>query len=472
MINPFFRIVSLLALVVALNFLFVSAVHAQVTAITLDNGLRIITAESHVVPIVAVDAWVRAGTRREKPGQPAVAHFLEHLLFKGTPTHPDEESVDGTIEDLGGTLDAATSYDWAHFYTEVPASGASQAIALIGDILEHASLKASSVEEERPIILDEISRDNDDPLASLTVSARGLFYTPNSAYSKSITGTIDQAKAVTREQILDFYNTYYVPNNITIVVSGDVTPAEVQKAVSDQLGTWKKSTSLPEDSQTQRSAYQTPAEGQPTVRKSLVQKDANESYAVYAFAAPSVKDQPDAWNMDVLLTLLGQGGNNRLTTDLKIKTHLVDTVATDFLTQKDPGILTISVSMPTENIDSAQDEIMNEIQELRTNPVSAGELAAAKNGLRANYLFDVDTDSGRADSLGFYDTIDTYQYDVDYLKHIAGVTAADVQRAAQKYLDPNDFALVLQVPPSDVSTARANEDGASLILAADKAASN
>jgi predicted Zn-dependent peptidase len=468
MINLLTRGTFSVALLFVLTIVSSPAALSQVTATTLDNGLRVITAESHAVPIVAVDAWVRAGTRREKPGQPGVAHFLEHLLFKGTPTHPDEESVDGSIEDLGGTLDAATSYDWAHFYTEVPASGYPQAIALIGDILQHASLKPSSIEEERPIIEDEISRDDDDPLTSLSNTARSLFYTPGSAYGRTITGSIDQVKAVTRDEVADFYNTYYVPNNVTLIVSGDVTPVEVQKVVVDQLGTWRKSPNLPEDGDAQRSTYQLPTEGQSTIHKSLTQKDADESYAVYAFSAPSVKDQPDAWDMDVLLTLLGQGGNNRFTRDLKIKEHVVDTISADYLTQKDPGILTISASMPTSNVDAVQAAILDEIQQLRSIPVSESELQAAKNALRANYLFDVDTDSGHADSLGFYDTISTYDYDVDYLKHIAEVSPADVQKAAQKYLDTNAYTVVLQVPQSDVSTASALPGAARVILAADR----
>jgi len=471
MFNQIARFTWVVAALFFLLPLLAKPASAQVTEVTLDNGLRVIVFESHAVPIVAVDAWVRAGTRRETQGQPGVAHFLEHLLFKGTPTHPDEESVDGTIEDLGGSLDAATSYDWAHFYTEVPATGYGQAISLLADILQHASLTSNSIEEERPIILDEISQNSSDPLTSMEDTVRGLIYTSDSAYSRSITGTADQVQAVTRDQIVAFYNTYYVPNNTTLVVSGDVNTGDVVKFAMAQFGAWAKSTTLPVDGDTQRSSYLIPTDDSSRIRKTLLQQDGSESYVVMGFPAPSVTDQPDAWDMDVLLTLLGQGGNNLLTTDLKIKGQLVNTIGADYLTQKDPGILTISASLPTANVQAVQDAILVEIKKLRTNLISDQVLMAAKNALKANYLFDVDTDSGHADSLGFYDCIDSYQYDVDYLKNIDAVTAADIQRIAQKYLDPESYAVVLQVPAPDVSTARAPIASDSVQFAQDRVSS-
>src|SRR5579883_2914984 len=121
---------------------------ADVSSVTLPNGLRIITSPSQMVAICAVDVWVRAGTRRQPIDQQGVAHFLEHLLFKGTPTRPSETEIDGAIEDLGGSLDAATSYDWAHFYTVVPSSGFETALDILSDALQHANISSQAVENE------------------------------------------------------------------------------------------------------------------------------------------------------------------------------------------------------------------------------------------------------------------------------------------------------------------------------------
>jgi zinc protease len=454
------------ALIATLTVLISLPAYAQVTEMTMDNGLRVVVAESHAVPIVAVDVWVRAGTRREKPDEPGVAHYLEHMIFNGTPLHPTEESVDGSIEDLGGSIDAATSYDWAHFFTEVPTSGYSAATALLADVLEHSTLDADAVESERQIILDEIDRASDDPGENLQDTARSLIYDSQSAYARPITGTSDDVKAVTRDEIVTFYKTYYVPNNVTVVISGDVTTAEAQTAVKQAFGDWKESDTLPDDSTSNVSAYVPTSGTAPAAVKRLIQNDANESYLVMAFHAPPVCDTPDAWDMDVLLTLFGQGGNNRLNTELKVKQNLVTSIQADYLTQHDPGILTVTASMPTANVDAVQVGILDQIQQLRTTQIGSAELTAAKLALKASYLFDVDTDSGHADSLGFYDMIDSYQYDADYQSHIDSVTSADIQRIAIKYLDPSSYTLVLQVPPSDPITASSNSLS-SLVLASD-----
>ena len=461
----YIRSIQALLLVVLIWSIYPSCASAQVTETTLDNGLRVIVAESHAVPIVSIDIWVKAGTRRETSDEPGVAHFLEHLLFKGTTLHPSEESVDGSIEDLGGSLDAATSYDWAHFYTEIPSSGCPDAVALLADVMQHSTITPDSVDQERPVILDEINRASNDPGESLEDTARSYMYTGSSAYARPITGTADEVRAITRDQIAAFYKNYYVPNNVSVVISGDVSEADAVQYVVQSFGGWKRSDTLVDEGTADISTYAHQTSGTPAVYKKLIQSNADESYLVMAFKAPSVANTPDAWDMDVLLTLLGQGGNNRLNTDLKIKKHLVTQVEADYLTQRDPGLLTISASMPTSNVDDVESALLDEIVQLRTTPVGVQELEAAKLALKASYLFDVDTDSGHGDSLGFYDSIAGYEYDVNYLDNINSVTAADIQRVAQTYLDPDSYTLVLQVPPSDPVTA-SSPDRTHIIMAA------
>jgi predicted Zn-dependent peptidase len=252
---------------------------------------------------------------------------------------------------------------------------------------------------------------------------------------------------------------------MTVVVTGDFDTSAVEKVVADQFGSWKRSTMLPDDGDAKRSAYEELLPGQSPIKESVSQKESDESYMVMAFNAPSVTDTPDAWEMDVLLTLLGQGGNNRLNSELKLKQHLVNTISADYLTQKDEGVLTVSVSMPTSNVDAVQTGVLNQISLLRDTPVSDAEVQSAINSLKASYLFDVDTDSGHADSLGFYDSIDSYMYDVNYLSRISVVTPADVQRIAQKYLDPNSYTVVMQIPPADASTAKDSSAKSSHLIA-------
>jgi zinc protease len=158
--------------------------------------------------------------------------------------------------------------------------------------------------------------------------------------------------------------------------------------------------------------------------------------------------------MDVLLTMLGQGPGNRLDTQLHRKRHLVDTVSADFLTQRDPGLLTVTATFTTGNLGIAEAAILDQVKLLRDNRVSDQDLTAAKMALQSSYLFDVQTDSGHADALGFYDMIDSYQYDVDYLTHVMAVTPEDLQRVARTYLNIDAYTDVSLVPPTDSMNAR------------------
>ena len=171
------------------------------------------------------------------------------------------------------------------------------------------------------------------------------------------------------------------------------------------------------------------------------------------FHAPSVKDQPDAWTMDVLLTYLGQGGNNRLTLDLQRKRKLVTNVNANYLTQHDPGSLSITAECDPSNVDAVKQALLDEVQSLRDKPLSDADLAAAKHALLASYLFDAQTNSGRAGALGFYAVIDSARYDTDYIANFEKVTAAQVQSVAQKYLNPQAYTLVTLQPRTDPITA-------------------
>jgi len=415
---------------------------------TLTNGLRVITAPNHAVGLVAIDAWVRAGVSRQSVSGSGVAHYLEHVLFTGTTSRPREETIDGAIEDLGGSLNAATSYDWAHFYVVVPSANFGSALAVLGDVLQHATIDDKNVQAERPIILNEVARQLDNPEQLMLAEVRKLAYGSKQAYGGMVTGVPQDVQAITHDQVLGFYKANYVPNNISLVVTGDVTSDQVQQEAIKVFGSWSASTDV-----TPPAAPKVLT--QTSIHRSILRRGVGSSYMTISFFAPSVADKPDTWVMDVLLTLLGQGGNNRLDRSLHKSLHLVDNVSADYLTQRYQGLLTISCSFPTGNPDGVESSIIDQIKNLRDQPVSAKELQGAKDSLLASYLFDVQTDSGRADALGFYDMIDTYQYDVDYVDHFQSVTAADVQRIAQKYLTPDAYNIVEIIPYSAPDNAAA-----------------
>jgi zinc protease len=411
----------------------------------LANGLRVVVAPRHTVAITAIDIWVRAGTRRQAPGDEGVAHYLEHLLFQGTPTRPDENDIDGAIEDLGGTLDAGTSWDWAHFYTVVPSDSFESALGVMADAIQHASITQASVDSERSVIEDEIDRAGDDTGQFADQAERALFFGPDNPYGGSITGVERQVASIRRDQILDFYHKWYVPSNVVVVVAGDVTPDRAYAAAQTSFGSWKGDPAPAETTLT------VPAID--TAVHQVINRPSSDSYLVIGWPAPSVLTKPDAWVTDVLLTYLGQGGHNVLDDDLRVSKHLVTSISSDYLTQRDEGILTIDAEFPTENYAQVRDVILDHVRAVRDRPMTDDQLADAKQQLIASYLFDAETVSGKADALGFYEMIDSYQYDVDYIDHIKSVTSAQVQDLARRYLNPDVYVITEVVPPDDPENA-------------------
>lgn len=403
---------------------------------TLANGLQVLVAPNTNADLVTVDIWIGAGTRRETADTNGAAHFIEHLIFKGTPTR-EPGAIDAAIEDLGGTLNAATSYDWAHFYVTVAASDAPAALSVLADAVMHASLRQADMDIERNVILSERARQLASP-AERTREEAGALLFPTDPYGRPLLGTPDNITNMTRQTVLDFYHANYVPSNVTLVLSGNITPETGRAIATQAFGDWP---ARPVPPQT------VPAEPFPTeARAETLPGGGAQATMTLAWRAPAVSDQPDAWIMDVLLTYLGQGGNNKLDTDLRRKQKLVTTITANYLTQRDPGLLTVTAACAPGRVSDTRRAILQDIAALRDAPLPPADLSAAKRALLASYLFDSQTDSGRAGALGFYNTINTYTYDTEYIPHVLSVTGEQIQAVARRYLNPDIYTQVTILP--------------------------
>jgi zinc protease len=409
----------------------------------LENGLRVLVAPSSSADLVTLDMWMDAGTRRETAANNGAAHFLEHLLFKGTPTRPPGQ-IDADIEDLGGTMNAATSYDWAHFYVTVASGDADAALSVLGDAIMHAAIRPADMDAERPVILSEMFADANTPSEQVADAFNALEF-PDHPYGRPIVGTPELVSQMPRQTVYDFYKTYYVPGDATLVISGNIMPDQALAIARKEFGNWPARPFPPD-----RDLPETP---QNDIQTKTMSGTGPDAYLTLGFHAPSVQQQPDAWVMDLLLTYLGQGGNNLLQTDLQNHQKLVTNINANYLTQRDPSSITISAECQPANVAVVTQAILTDIEALRDNPLSTSQLAAAKHALLASYLFDAQTTSGRADALGFYSMIASPEYDTDYIQNFESVTAAQVQAVAQKYLDPHNYTLVTMLPQPNAMTA-------------------
>ena len=414
-----------------------------VTEYTLPNGLQVLVAPSNAADLVTMDVWVGAGTRRETAENNGVAHFMEHLIFKGTPTRKPGD-IDAAIEDLGGTLNAATSYDWAHFYGTVDSADAPAALAILSDALMNSEMRQADMDAEKPVILSEMAREANSATARVNRAFNALCF-PTHPYGRPLLGTAANISNMPRKTVVDFYHTFYAPGNATLILAGRITPEEGLALAKKTFGAWP-ARAVPDDKTL-------PEEPQTEIRARSLTAPVRRGFLQIGFRAPSVRDKPDVWVMDVLMTLLGQGGNNRLEQDLERKKKLVTAINTSYLTQRDPGTMSVTAEFDPGDYDTVSKAILAEIAALRDTPVSPDELAAAKHTLLASYLFDTQTNSGRADALGFYSRIDSYKYDTEYVGNFEAVTPELVQTVARKYLTPDAYTLVTLLPVPDPVTA-------------------
>jgi zinc protease len=413
-----------------------ASINAPVVSVKLDNGLRVIVQKDHSTNLVAVDIWVRAGSINETDDINGTAHFIEHLLFKGTKKRGPGQ-VDMEIESLGASLEAKTGKDWAHFYTTVAKRYLDKSLDVLADVITHPRLDPEDIEHERQVILDEIARSDSDPSKAIIDLAYQTAFTIHS-YKLPILGTRESVSKIKPETITSFYNELYVPENTTIVLVGDITPDEAVVAVKNAFSDFKRK-SLP--------ATTMPKEPERTeqVRK-VVKRNTRLTYLAIAFPAPSIYDLPDVYAMDLLTSYLGTGYQSWLATELKNKKKLAVEVSSDFLSQRAPGLAVLSVAVEPTKVEDAEKAILAKIADLRANPIANSDLDRARRSLEGGFAFDTETFSGRATTLGFYASIGDYELAQSYIPNLRKVTPQDILNLAKKYLDPDRAVIVVLGP--------------------------
>ncbi|GIV18289.1 MAG: peptidase M16 [Armatimonadota bacterium] len=401
---------------------------------TLPNGLRVLVREAHEAPLVTIDLWIRAGSSRETAETNGVAHFMEHLLFRGTAKRGRGE-VDRDIEELGATLNATTSRDWMHLYTTVASRYWQNALEVIADAVQNSALRPEDVEREQMIILDELARAADDPVRDANQRLAELLFQKH-PYRLPVAATRDSIIRIQREQVVEFYRKYYVPNNASLVIVGDVTEAEAFAAAEKLFGKWQKRDITDPDPEPE-SPPDSPRHAQFKVRRGF-------PVVGIGFMAPSVKEVKEVCACDLLLALLGR--RDGLLTRLLVGQGVATRVTTEFLTQRDPGLFSIVVELPEGgNPQQVEAMVVGALQQLAKTPVTEAELARAKREILGEYLFGMETTEGQASTLGFYEMVDTYLFATEYEKNVLAVTAEDVRRVVEKYLNPERRVVVTLV---------------------------
>lgn len=425
------KYILLAAIVICGNSVF--AAGAQM--FKLDNGQTVVIQEVRNNPIVTIDTWIKTGSIDEDDSNNGVAHFLEHLFFKGTKNHEPGE-FDKILETKGAITNAATSKDFTHYYVTIPSKDFDLAMELHADMMMHPLIPRNEMEKERKVVLEEINKDLKAPTRILQENLNSMLYT-NHPYKRKVIGRSDVIETITRDQVLNFYNTHYAPANMITVVIGDVDTNYALERIKEVFNAEnKKQTKI---------IYQ---KEQPlTKQQKKVEYIKTESgYMVIGFRGTSIDDN-DSYALDVLATILGEGRSSVLYQVLKEKKRLAFSVDAGNSTMRDDGIFYVSANFEPDKCKQVQNTIYEEIKKIQEKGVTDEQLNLAKNIIERSTYYSRESITNIATEIGYTMALtnDIKFYD-NYLANIKNVTKEQVKKAANKYLGINKSAVSILLP--------------------------
>lgn len=426
----------------AITIIFIGLVSygADYSSFKLDNGQNVIIKEVHDNPIVIIDTWIKTGSINETDENNGVAHFLEHLFFKGTSKHPAKE-FDQILEAKGAVTNAATSKDFTHYYILIPSQYFELALDLHSDMLLNPLIPRKELEKERKVVIEEIAKNNDKPTTVLYRNLVHGFYKTH-PYKRDVIGTKEVIETISREQILDFYNSWYTPNNMTTVIIGDVNTQNALDLVKTKFNK-----PIEPNTKKQLSVYK--LDKKPAAQIETKKDMAIETgYILIGFKGCHPMSNKDSYALDILATILGEGKSSRLYKNIKEQKQLVHSISASHSSMRDDSIFYISANYLTEDIERLKSNIFSEVEKLYKNEITPEEIQKAKNIIERDTFYSRESVSNIASAIGYTVTLtnDTSYYK-NYLDNINKVTAEDLKRVAKEYLN-KDAAVISIILPS------------------------
>jgi zinc protease len=402
---------------------------AQVTEHRLRNGLRVLVAERHSDPVVAVMLFYGAGGRNELEQEAGVSHFLEHMMFKGTGALGKGE-VDRLTTQLGGANNAFTSNDHTAYWFELASDRWEAALQIEADRMRGLLLDPVEFDAEREVVLEELSMTEDDPWRRLSRAVQTALF-PRHPYGRPVIGFEDTLRGMTPESMRDYYTRFYHPSNATLVVSGDVTERAALKAVRAHFGAIDAGPA-PEEADRWRPALSEP-EGE---RRAEIRWDDSARRVCMAWPTEHVGSDAD-WELDVVSTVLTSGRLSRLQRSLVLDRSLAVSISTSNDTRVDSGVFWLFAQcardVEPERLEAAIDE---ELARLREEKVTPEELRRAKALLRAGEAFDSETVSDVAEELGSWAVDADWRLALSGGEHHRRITSAKLRACADRWLRP------------------------------------
>jgi zinc protease len=426
------RILLLAALALSLPGL---SQNIRFTEFTLKNGLHVILHEDHSTPIVAVTVMYHVGSKNEQVGRTGMAHFFEHLLFEGS-ENIGRGQYAKYVENAGGGLNANTTQDRTFYYELLPSNQLELGLWLESERMLHAKVEMVGIETQREVVKEEKrQRYDNQPYGSLLPETMRLSYQDH-PYRWTPIGSMEDLNAAKEQDFIDFYKTFYVPNNAVLSIAGDINVEETKKLIK------KYFEDIPRGTQPIPRPTVREKENKGEMRDTIMIKD-QLPMVVQAYHVPA-QGTPDAYAVDMLNQLLSEGGSSRLNRSVVDEQQLALFCGAFSFSLEDPG-LTLAFGLANSGVDAKQLEgAMNaEVEKVKTQMITEEELQKLKNQIEAQFITRNSSVAGIAESLANYHMYlgDANLINTESQRYLA-VTREDIMRVAKKYYVPENRTVV------------------------------
>ncbi|MFH2144748.1 MAG: pitrilysin family protein [Candidatus Omnitrophota bacterium] len=405
----------------------------------LDNGLTVLIQEDPSHPLIAISVIVKTGSLYEGQWQGSgIAHLVEHMLFKGSAKYPAGK-IFPEVNALGGEINGYTSYQLTGFSLIVPERNFEPGMDILSDMLKNPLFDEQELEKEKEVILNEIRLNRDDPIRYL----HRLFYELSysiAPYKLPVIGLEPLFVRLSGQDLSEFYQKWYIPNNSIISIVGDIAPEEALAKVKEKFGGLKMK-AFP-----QITLPRVP--GLVCAKQHAEQKDINAAYMLVGLQSVDLS-HPDAPVLDVIANILGSGKSSRFYLNLVKKKRLLDSIECFNHTPNFKGIFAINSILDKKNTDRVVDLIFEELELLKRRPVTKEEIERAINLYLSDFVFSQEGFDARAQTLAQDEAYgQDPHFSRKYLEKISRVTAADIRRCAIKYFNRQNYVRVVLEPKS------------------------
>jgi zinc protease len=413
-------------------------VSIDATVQTLDNGLKVILVEDHSVPVISYQTFFRVGARNERPGITGISHFLEHMMFNGAEKYGPKE-FDAVLEASGGYSNAFTSDDMTAYYEDISSDGLELCIDLDSDRMRSLALDPKFIDSEMGVVKEERRLSIDNSVSGQMWEDLDALAFKAHPYKWPVLGWMSDLDAINRNDCIEYFRTYYAPNNAILVVAGDFDTGKALKLIHDYYD------DIP--AQQPPMDVRTVEPEQKGERRAILRKEAELPEVIVAYHTPDAASD-EIYAIDVLQKIMTGGRSSRLYRSLVREKEAAISVDTYFPWRLDPYLFAFNVKMkPGHETTEAEEAVYAELVDIAENGVPAGELTRAKNGLEADFVRSMQTVNGRATKIGRYEVLfGDYREIMKVPGRYRAVTVDEVKEAAGKYFRGRNRTVVTLVP--------------------------